>query len=315
MKNQGLCVVFAVSAFVAFNSFAEPINVALLDFENKATLSSDTELTAGISADSIAAKGVDALTEGLVKEKNISLIDRRDFIRQTERIELKGPEKTETLKPSFLKAAQAVNADIALRGILMSLQPSKRTVSAGGINSESLVFTVRVALQALDTRDGSVIAMKSGSATTQFRQSDVQKTTVGEDAVYDMLLAAINDAVPDFVKEISGRLEADRDRPMVAISVKTDADPALVEIDGTLVGTTPVEKLEIYKGDHILTVGKPGYRDVNRRIQIDSDTAFEIPMLRTELSADEVKEVMEKMRMDMIIGMPEPPVIIRSFQE
>jgi len=93
--------------------------------------------------------------------------------------------------------------------------------------------------------------------------------------------------------------------------VHTTADPALVEIDGILVGTTPLEDFEIYKGDHILTVGKPGYRDMTKRILFESDARVEVPMMRTELTADELKEVLESMRMHVFLG--EPGIVIHHL--
>ncbi|NLB56124.1 MAG: PEGA domain-containing protein [Lentisphaerae bacterium] len=304
-------ILLVLIACIACTTFAQPMKVLVLDFENKANLNQDKALIGGITAESLAAKGFEALAEGLISSGNVSLIDRRDFMKQTEAVQPEGSD----LKVSFIRAAQTLNADIALKGALMSLSPSKKTVSVGGVTSESLIFTVRVTLEALSTHDGNIIAMKSGKASTSFRQTDVQQTTIGEDDFYDMLLTAINDAIPAMMKDLEARLELAKNYEKVTVSIKTDADPALVEIDGTLVGTTPIEKLAVYKGDHLITVGKPGYRNVSKRIMIEENTAFEIPMLRTELTADELKEVLEKMRLDVILGIPEPPIIIKKIQD
>ncbi len=85
----------------------------------------------------------------------------------------------------------------------------------------------------------------------------------------------------------------------------------MVEIDGILIGTTPIENFEIYKGDHVLTIGKPGYRDITKRILFESDARVEVPMLRTELTADELKEVLESMRMHVFLG--EPGLVIHQL--
>ena len=80
---------------------------------------------------------------------------------------------------------------------------------------------------------------------------------------------------------MENHLAKDKNQPVIALSVKTSADPALVEIDGVLVGVTPLEKFTIHKGDHVFTVGKPGYRDVSKRILFEKDTAIDVPMIRT----------------------------------
>jgi hypothetical protein len=62
--------------------------------------------------------------------------------------------------------------------------------------------------------------------------------------------------------------------------------------------------MEIYKGDHILTVGKPGHRDITKRVLFDRDVRVEVPMMRTEMSAEEWKAVLEKARLGVVVGEP-----------
>jgi hypothetical protein len=116
---------------------------------------------------------------------------------------------------------------------------------------------------------------------------------------------AIADAVPTIEKSVESRQAQAAARPKIKLSVKTSADPALLEVDGILVATTPVENLEIYQGDHVMTVGKAGYRDVTKRIMFDKSSSIEVPMLRTELSADEWKSVLEKARLNILNYQPD----------
>jgi len=57
-----------------------------------------------------------------------------------------------------------------------------------------------------------------------------------------------------------------------------------VEIDGILVGSSPLEGFEVYKGYHVLSIGKPGYQGITKRILMDKDMKIESPMLRVQLS-------------------------------
>ena len=104
----------------------------------------------------------------------------------------------------------------------------------------------------------------------------------------DLLDEAISQAIPALNKALTARRTEREQRPRIKLTVTSDANPALVEIDGVLVGTTPLEGFELYKGDHVLTVGKPGYRDVTKRILFDKDTRLEVPLFRAELTADEL---------------------------
>jgi hypothetical protein len=293
---------------------AEPLKVAVLDFENSASFSGSNDLFGAVDSKNLADKGIYALGAALANAEGFVLIDRRDFLGESDpAVKAAGGKEGESRR-SFLKAAQAVDADAVLRGVLLSFSPGKEVVTQGGFKTEFVTLSMRVALQALDTRDGTIIASAEGGASDKIRQTDSVRRTLGEDELFAMLKSSIDNAVPGLGELLAKRFEAARARPKVKLSVKTSADPAMVEIDGMLIGTTPLDGFETYKGDHIITVGKAGYRDVNKRVMLESDIAIEIPMLRTELSADELKEVLETMRMNVILGVPEPPLIINAIQ-
>ena len=299
-----------VGALVVGAETLPPLKIALLDFENQASISADASLVGGVTPQTVANKGAFALSGLLANDQGFVLIDRRDFIGQMKNIQLKDGEKTTTLKPSFLRAAQALNADAVLKGCLLSYSPGKEVVNQGGYKTEFTTLTLRVTLQALDTRDGTVIASSEGAATQKFRQSDVQQTVVGEDQLLDLLQNAMKKAIPVLNQSLQARLTRERSRPMVKLSVKTSADPALVEIDGILIGTTPLNNFQVYAGDHVLTVGKAGFQDVTKEMLLKTDTTIEVPIFRTKLSAEEVKEVLDKARINVVTGTIEPAVII-----
>lgn len=308
--KTGLLLSLTAFALAAGAETLPPLKVALLDFENQANVSADKNLVGGVTPQSIADKGAFTLMGLLANDPGFVLIDRRDFISQMKNIQLKDGEKTTTLKPSFLRAAQALNAKAVLKGCLLSYSPGKQIVNQGGIKTEFTTLALRVTLQALDTRDGAVIASSEGTASQNYRQSDVQQTVVGEDQLLDLLQNAIKKAVPALNQSLQARLAQERNRPMVKLSVKTSADPALVEIDGVLIGTTPLNNFQVYAGDHVLTVGKAGYQDVTKEMLLKADANIEVPIFRTKLSAEEVKQVLDKARINVVTGTMEPAVII-----
>lgn len=290
---------------------AQPLRVAVLEFKDQTGMRSDARLGGTMEHGSLAERGVFMLGKHLVNQEGFVLIDRRDFLDQMERMQYFDSGRPTPVQPSFLHVAQALRADAVLRGNLISFSPGKRTVNQGGYRTELATLSVRVALEALDAVDGAVIAVADGVAQTQVRQTDTLQTELGEDEILNLLDKAVANAVPELQRTLLARAEAQRSRPTVRISVSTTADPALVEIDGILVGTTPLENFEIYKGDHVLTVGKPGYRDLTKRILFESDALIEVPMLRTELTADELKEVLESMRMHVFLG--EPGIVVHHL--
>ena len=159
-----------------------------------------------------------------------------------------------------------------------------------------------------------MIAMVDGVGQKEFRQTDFQKTVVGEDDLVQLLQSAMEKAVPALTQALQARAEQKRGRQVVKLSVKSSADPALVEIDGMLIGTTPLKDFQTYQGDHIITVGKAGFRDVSKRILLSKDMALEVPLIRTELTADEIKEVLEKSRLNVIAGLPESAILINTLE-
>ncbi len=298
-------------AGIAFETMSAPLRVAVLEFQDQTGLRSDPRLGGRMTEGALAERGVFMLGKHLVNSEGFVLIDRRDFLDQVERLQPFDSGRPTPTKPSFLQVAQALRADAVLRGNLISFSPGKRTVNQGGYTTEFATLSVRVGLEALDALDGAVIAVADGTAQTQIRQTATLQTELGEDEILNLLDEAVSKAIPQLEQALLARAEQQRSRPTVRISVQTTSDPALVEINGILVGTTPLENFEIYKGDHVLTIGKAGYRDITKRILFEQDARIEVPMLRTELTADELKEVLESMRMHVFLG--EPGLVIHQI--
>ena len=294
---------------------AEPIRVAIMDFEDQTGQQSDAKLGGTINPAALAAKGVTALTRDLVGAEGFVLIDRRDFINQIEKAQPMDSGKPAAAKPTFVQAAQALNADAVLRGYLESFSTGKQVINQGGYKTEFATLSLRLSVQALDPVDGTVIAVADGVARNNIRQTDSTYTEISEDDALDLMDQALAKAVPQLRKALEQRQAREAARPRVKLNIKTSADPAMIEVDGLLVGTTPLEGLQVYQGDHVLTIGKPGYRDITKRIMLEKDTAIEVPMIRTELSADEMKEILEKARLNIIStdGI-EPALIIKDLE-
>ena len=309
-------ILMAVVGFAAV-ALASPIRVALMDFEDGTGMKSDAALGGGIAPGALADKGLYLLGEQLLGQEGFSLIDRRDFMDQVEKLRPKDMgEKTPT-KPSFIQAAQALRADVVLRGSLLSFSPGKEVVDQGGYKTEFSTLSLRVSIEALDSVDGSVVAMVDGAAQGNFRQTASHYTELSEDDVIGLMEKAIGSATPKLISALQGKISKLESHPKIKLSLKTSADPALIEIDGILIGTSPVQNLEIYQGDHVLTIGKPGYRDITKRILFEKSTEIEVPMIRTELSADELKEILEKARLNVISvngNVLQPGLIIKTVE-
>lgn len=290
---------------------AEPMRVAVMDFDDQTGQRADALLGGSVAPAAIAAKGAFLVGQRLLTQKNFTLIDRRDFIAQMEQERPTNQGKKIAARPTFIHAAQALRADAVLRGSLMSLSTGKETINLGGNRTEFTALTVRVGLEALNPVDGSVIAMTSGSAQMRARQTAAQTVELSEDDVLGVVEKAIDEALPKLETALTQAQQAQLERPRIKLSVKTSADPALVEIDGILIGTTPLVAAEIFKGDHVLTIGKAGYRDTSKRILFEKDTSIEVPMIRTELSAGEIKEIYEKARLNIFQG--EPGMLINTI--
>ena len=237
MKRFGVALIVMMAA----TGMAQPLRVAMLEFEDLTGAKADSLLGGDVDSAALAAKGVHLVGQRLVNDGEFTLIDRRDFFAQMEKLRLRDQGNDTPVKPSFLQAAQALRADAVLRGNLMSFSTGKEVVDQGGYRSEFSTASVRVSLQALDSIDGSVIAMADGVARNKFRQTAAQQTVLGEDDVLTMLDQAIGDAMPKLKGALDQRQARLASRETVKLSVRSTADPALVEVDGILVGTTPME--------------------------------------------------------------------------
>jgi hypothetical protein len=309
MKN--LIAGFLVAAAAAVAD-AAPLRVAVLDFEDATGMRSDERMGGAIAPGAMAEKGIFILGRQLAKNENFVLIDRRDLIAQMEQLQYQDLGTNTPARPSFIHAAQVLRADVVLRGSILSLSTSKQLVNQGGYKTDNSILTLRVALEALDATDGTILATTDGVAKETARQTDALQTVLGEDEVLQMMDRAVGQAIPEMEKALAARSEKLASRPTVKVSFKTDADPATVEIDGILVGTTPLAEHELYAGDHVIRIGKPGYQQVTKRVLFEKDASVEIPMMRVDLTADEVKAILEKASLDVITGI-EPNWIIKSI--
>ncbi|OGV42587.1 MAG: hypothetical protein A2X46_04800 [Lentisphaerae bacterium GWF2_57_35] len=310
MKMKMVLLVLLVSAV---SVLAAPFRVALMDFEDQTGVRPDEKLGGAIQPGALAAKGVFIMGKGLLNQDNFTLIDRRDFMTQMERLRPTDMGKSTPTKPSFIQAAQALGADVVLRGSLQSFSSGRNVVNQGGYKTDFSILSLRVSLEALDAVDGAVIAMADGVASEKIRQTDQTYTELSEEDAIGLLDKAIAQALPQLESALTKRQAKLDSRPKIKLNVTTSADPALIEIDGILVGTSPIQGLEIYQGDHVLTIGKPGYRDITKRILFAQDTAIEVPMMRTELSAEEMKDILEKIRLNVIAG--DPGLVIHNISD
>ena len=312
MKKLMIGFVVVAGAMLAS---AAPLRVAVLDFVDQTGQRSDEKLGGQIVPGAMAAKGVFLLGKQLANNPDYVLIDRRDLIEQMEKLKPKDMgEKTPT-KPSFIHAAQVLRADAVLRGSILSLSTGKQKVNQGGFATELNTLTVRIGLEALDAKDGAIIAVADGKGERTFRQTENVQTELSEDDVIALAEEALQSALPKVSQSLAARAKEVQSRPTVKFAIKTDADPALIEIDGVLVGNSPLENFEVYKGDHVITIGKPGFQDITKRILFEKDTSVTAPMFKTNLNADQIKEILEKSRLNGYFGNIEPGLIINTIDD
>ena len=289
-----------------------PTRVAVLEFQDQTGMKADALQGGAIAPGAMAEKGVFVLGKTLANRPGFTLIDRRDLMEQMDKLRPKDQGESTPTKPSFLQAAQLLRADAVLRGSILSLSSGKQMVNQGGYQAELNTLSVRVGLEALDAVDGSVIAATDGVARHSVRQTASVQTLLSEDDVLMLMEKAVSEAVPSLEKALAARAEQRQERPLIKLAIKSDADPAMVEIDGVLVGSTPVEEIKVYKGDHVLTISKPGYQQVTKRILFEQDSRLEVPMLREQISAEEWVEIYKKASLKIIQA--DPGVIVNTWE-
>ena len=301
-------VMLLATILLAHGAFAGSFRAVVLDFEDQTGSKPDPLLGGNVSTAALAAKGPMLMAQQLLDNDAFILIDRRDFTRTYAK---EGSD--EEPKPSVIHAAQILGADVLLRGSLQSFSTSKRIVKQGGYTVEMVNLDLRVGIEALDAVDGALVAVVAGQASRQIRQTNTDKTLIGETDIIKVMEEALAASVPQLAKRLEKRRDKQLAQPRIKIEVATSEDPAMIEIDGILVGTSPFKDHELYKGDHVLRVTKPGYRTIEKRISFNKDAAIEIPMLRVELSAEEMKEILTGS--DIILTSPwlDPPLLIKDL--
>lgn len=303
---KSTCMLSLVSLVLAlgFWARAEVVTVALSDFTVTAGQDAAKGTVGGLSAESLAQQGAFALGKSLLKQGDYEVVDRREMLQK-----LQGDQA----EPSLLRAAQQLNADVLMEGSVQSFSTRSQSVNQGGYQADFQELQMRIGLEARDTVSGRVIAMASGSANQPIRQTGNVQTQYGEDDILNLQQNAIDQALPELLEGIEAYRDKLESRQKIMLSISTDKDPALVEIDGLLIGSTPMQNVPVYAGDHVITVGKAGYRDVIKKIKLDQDVNIEVPLFRTELSAEETKEVLEKARLNAYWGI-DSPILIETIE-
>lgn len=292
---------------------AAPLRVALLDFEDDTSSKADVGTTGVINTGTLARKGVDLMSKQLLDQKTFNLIDRRDFISK-----LQQATPAEIMaghpRPAFIQAAQLLGATAVLGGSLSSFSTSKEKYNLGENRTELTKLSMRVTVRALDVVDGSVIAVVDGVAEQSFRQTDAMQSTLGEEELLVLMENAIAKTIPKLNAALTRHQGAEQ-RPKAILNVDATENPALVEIDGILVGATPITGLEVYQGDHTLTVSRPGYVTMAKRIVVDRKFQITVPMLRTDLTVEERKQILDKAQMKVFLSNGKPDILIQNLTE
>jgi len=312
MKTKLMIVaMLAVSAIVLQ---AAPVRVVILDFEDNSGMTSDKQLGGTIDTKSLAQKGSYLMMEQLIGTADFVIVDQRDFMAQMSRRKLDDEGKATSLKPAYLDAARALNADVLLRGSMMSFSTGKQKINQGGYKTTMAKVSMSVAVQAQNVADGGVIAMATGSASQSFRQTDAMQTELSEDDILGLMGKALGNAIPKVTQGVNAKLTELASRPKMKLNFITTDDPAMLEIDGVLVGSTPIENLELYQGEHLLHVSRPGYESITKRVNLTRDSTIQVPMLRTDLTAEEKKQVLESADLRAYMMDGKPDMIIQTIE-
>ena len=306
-------LIFTLIAMLAITAIAAPIRVAILGFDDETGLAADKKLGGTIDTKSLASKGTYLVTQKMIGQENYVLVDQRDFMAQMKKLELDDEGKSTSLKPTYLDAARALNTDILLRGTLMSFSTGKQNIDQGGHKVTMANVSMTVAVQAQDVVDGSVIAMATGNAKQSFRQTANVQTELSEDDVLALMGKALDQAIPEVTKGVNKKVVELEKRGKVMLTVTSTDDPAMVEIDGVLVGSTPMEKLVIYQGEHLFHVSRPGYESITKRINLNNDATIMVPMLRTDMTADEKTEILKSADLRAYMTDGRPDLVIQTI--
>jgi len=310
MYKRYLCFMsFLIFSLFLSSAHAKPVRVIMLDFADETGGSADVALTGSLNSKAFTEKGPYFLQKVLLSSPEFTLIDRRDFVRQIEQLQPRDGsdplpdtffatrERRTPLSPTFFNAARSLNGDALIRGSLIALSTSKQKINQGGYQAEFTNLNLRVMLQALDTVSGAVIAIEEGKASRKFRQTSSVQTEIGEDELLDLYQQAIAAAVPGIESQLKGRVNKDT---KVRLWIQTSADPALIELDGILLGSSPVESVEVLRGDHTLSISRPGYETITKKIMLESDMKITVPMISDQLNAQERKEALSNMNLQML---------------
>ncbi len=303
-------IIILIFSFLALSAQARPVRVIMLDFADETGGTADAALTGNLNSRAFAEKGPYFLQKSLLSSPDFTLIDRRDFVRQIEQLQPRDGsdpvpgsffatrERRTPLSPTFFNAARSLNGDALIQGSLLALSTSSQKINQGGYQAELTTLNLRVMLQALDTVEGDVIAVQQGKASRKFRQTSSVQNEIGENELLDLYQQAIATAVQGIKAQLKGRVNGAA--AMVKIWVATSADPAMIELDGILLGSSPVEGAKIIRGDHTLTVSRPGFETITKKIMLSNNMKITVPMISNQLNAEERKKAFSNLNLHML---------------
>ena len=71
----------------------------------------------------------------------------------------------------------------------------------------------------------------------------------------------------------------------------------MIELDGILLGSSPINGVDVLRDDHTLSVTRPGYETITKKIMLEGNMKITVPMISNQLNAEERKEALSNMNL------------------
>ena len=201
----------------------------------------------------------------------------RQAIEALQTVKAEGTVEGPSQEAAALRTAQLMGADYLVLASLVSLGESKMNIQAYGVTQQQTVTTLRLALRVLEGVRGAQIYGDVVAVSEKVAQnSNLQIQT---DDLVNTLLDRGAGELAGRVQGSIAKIEAAQpaDAALAAVTVKSTAEGAAVEVDGVVVGTAP-GTFQFRPGVHEVRVTKEGYAAWEKSVNFTDGMALVVPM-------------------------------------
>jgi hypothetical protein len=277
-----------------------------------------------IDKDVVVAKFRESRSADPATRKELQLLESAASFKKIE-----SPVEDAISSASALRISQMIGADYIVVATINSMGQETKNFTGYGTKTQTKVFTLRIALKVLEGNQGG--SVYGDLVTVSERLSLGQNLTI---ETTDIIAKLLDQGAVKIADNVSGKVERIRDvkvksLPTVEITINSNVEGAVVELDGAAIGSAP-GRFNAAPGLHQLRISKEWLTTWERTVNIFPNQVMTVSLelteeglrrytslekLKAELATDKERSDMALKERDAAIGIAKEQSEAEAFSK